>query len=377
MPKSKNGKSTNAPSWVVAGLLLLPLLLGACDLANLPTSTGTPSAKGPGQATSVPGGSGAGVTPVASDNSAPRSTPSVVADSGSGPSQVGAPWQVPAEQQAVVKVVEQVGSAVVTVVNKLDSSQGFSGEARGSGVIIDPSGHIITNNHVVQGAAADGLSVIFSDGTNSPATLVGSDSISDLAVLKVDHDVTATVSLGDSDKLKVGETVIAIGSALGDFQNTVTVGVISGLKRTLQNADGTNMENMIQTDAAINHGNSGGPLLDLSGKVIGINSAVVRSTDTSGLSSGDVAEGLGFAIPANTVKDVGTTDRHRRGGAPLSRRVVRARDTQAGRGLRPHRRERRSPGPRGPPERCRCGYTRLPSGPQSRRCGRAIERPGP
>ena len=123
-------------------------------------------------------------------------------------------------------------------------------------------------------------------------------------MLKVDHDVTATVSLGDSDKLKVGETVIAIGSALGDFQNTVTVGVISGLKRTLQNADGTSMENMIQTDAAINHGNSGGPLLDLSGKVIGINSAVVRSTDTSGQSSGDVAEGLGFAIPANTVKDV-------------------------------------------------------------------------
>ena len=175
MPKSKNGKSTSAPSWVVAGLLMLPLLLGACDLANLPTSTGTSSVKGTGQATSVPGGSGAGVTPVASDNSAPRSTPSVVAGSGSDPSQVGAPWQVPVEQQAVVKVVEQVGSAVVTVVNKLDGSSGFSGEARGSGVIIDPSGHIITNNHVVQGASTDGLSVIFSDGTNSPATLVGSD----------------------------------------------------------------------------------------------------------------------------------------------------------------------------------------------------------
>jgi 2-alkenal reductase len=99
----------------------------------------------------------------------------------------------------------------------------------------------------------------------------------------------------------VGETVIAIGSALGDFENTVTVGVVSGLNRTLQRDDGTNMENMIQTDAAINHGNSGGPLLNLSGEVVGINAAVVRGTTDS---SGDVAEGLGFAIPVNTVKIV-------------------------------------------------------------------------
>jgi 2-alkenal reductase len=95
--------------------------------------------------------------------------------------------------------------------------------------------------------------------------------------------------------------VIAIGSALGDFENTVTVGVVSGLNRTLQRDDGTNMENMIQTDAAINHGNSGGPLLNLSGQVVGINAAVVRGTTGS---SGDVAEGLGFAIPVNTVKSV-------------------------------------------------------------------------
>jgi 2-alkenal reductase len=106
--------------------------------------------------------------------------------------------------------------------------------------------------------------------------------------------------LGDSTKLRVGETVIAIGSALGDFQNTVTVGVISGLNRTLR-GPGINMENMIQTDAAINHGNSGGPLLNLSGEVIGINTAVVRGD--GGLGS-DVAEGLGFAIPAKTVRTV-------------------------------------------------------------------------
>jgi len=118
----------------------------------------------------------------------------------------------------------------------------------------------------------------------------------------VDARVPGFADLGDSSKLKVGETVIAIGSALGDFENTVTVGVVSGLNRTLQRDDGTNMENMIQTDAAINHGNSGGPLLNLSGQVIGINTAVVRNTGTT--TGGDVAEGLGFAIPVDTARTV-------------------------------------------------------------------------
>ncbi len=215
---------------------------------------------------------------------------------------------MPAEQQAVVKVVDKVSPAVVTVVNKLDSSQsGFGGEARGSGVIIDDQGHIITNNHVVEGAAEGGLTVIFSNGEDTPATLVGRDNISDLAVLKVDVPVPANAPLGNSENLRVGESVIAIGSALGDFRNTVTVGVVSGLHRTLTNDSGVNMTEMIQTDAAINHGNSGGPLLNLSGEVIGINAAVVRGTGTSTSpdgSGGDVAEGLGFAIPVDTVKSI-------------------------------------------------------------------------
>ena len=212
---------------------------------------------------------------------------------------------MPAEQQAIVKVVEQVSSAVVTVVNKLDSSQGFGGEARGSGVIVDSDGSIITNNHVVEGASEGGLSVIFTDGKTAAAQLLGRDPISDLAVLKVDQPVSATAQLGDSDNLKVGETVIAIGSALGDFRNTVTVGVVSGLDRTLSSDTGVNMTNLIQTDAAINHGNSGGPLLNLSGQVIGINTAVVRATST-GMTQDqtDVAEGLGFAIPASTVRTI-------------------------------------------------------------------------
>lgn len=213
----------------------------------------------------------------------------------------GTTWQVPAERQAAVQVVEQLSPAVVTVVNHMRPQGGMTGESLGSGVIIDNSGRIITNNHVIEGAAQNGLEVIFSDGETAPATLLGTDALSDIAVLKVDHAVQAVAQLGDSSKLKVGETVIAIGSALGDFENTVTVGVVSGLNRTLQRDDGTNMENMIQTDAAINHGNSGGPLLNLSGQVVGINAAVVRGTTGS---SGDVAEGLGFAIPVNTVKTV-------------------------------------------------------------------------
>lgn len=204
------------------------------------------------------------------------------------------------EQEAMVQVVERVGPAVVTVVNQLNPQlNGFGGEARGSGVIMDSSGLIVTNNHVVAGAGA--LQVIYSDGRKTDATLVGTDAISDLAVLRVSGSVPAVASFGDSSSLRPGQQVIAIGSALGDFQNTVTTGVISGLNRKLPGgANGVDMENLIQTDAAINHGNSGGPLLDLRGEVIGINTAVVRTSD----SSGDVAEGLGFAIAANTVKSI-------------------------------------------------------------------------
>jgi 2-alkenal reductase len=205
------------------------------------------------------------------------------------------------EQQAIVDVVNRVRPAVVTVVNKLDPSQGgFRGEALGTGMIVDTKGDIFTNNHVIAGAAPGGLSVILSNGDKVPATLVGADDVSDVAVLKIDRQITATVQLGDSDKLQVGQMTIAIGSALGDFKNTVTVGVVSGLNRTLPGAVGTDIEPMLQTDAAINHGNSGGPLLDLNGNVIGVNTAVVRGTGT------DVAEGLGFAIPVNTVKTITT-----------------------------------------------------------------------
>lgn len=205
--------------------------------------------------------------------------------------------------------VQQAGPAVVTVINTMPQTitrgrygnvvpgQGQTTQASGSGIIIDSRGYIVTNQHVV--ANQQSLQVIFADGTKVAATLVGEDVSTDLAVLKVDVKVPAIAQFGDSDKLELGQPVVAIGTALGDFVNTVTEGIVSGTHRQLDDASAS-VQDLIQTDAAINHGNSGGPLLDLEGKVIGINTAVVRNDGTMG----SVAEGLGFAIPSNTVSSV-------------------------------------------------------------------------
>ncbi len=195
---------------------------------------------------------------------------------------------------AIEDAVVKVGPAVVTVVNTL----GGGGQASGSGVIISPDGHILTNNHVVEGARQ--LEVIFPDGQSVVAQLIGTDPFADVAVIKIDGPVPAYADLGNSDTLSPGETVIAIGSPLGDFRNTVTVGVVSALGRTMQSESGYQMEDLIQTDAAINHGNSGGPLVNLAGQVVGLNTLVVRG---NGFTS-DQAEGLGFAVSVNVVKAV-------------------------------------------------------------------------
>jgi len=171
-------------------------------------------------------------------------------------------------------------------------------KSSGSGVIISPDGYILTNNHVVEDNQS--LDVIFANGDKASARLIGADQYADTAVIKVDVHVPAVAELGNSSALQPGEAVIAIGSALGDFKNTVTVGVVSATGRNLDSGNGFSLEGLIQTDAAINHGNSGGPLVNTLGQVIGINTAIVRN-DTS---SGDVAEGLGFAIPSSTVKNV-------------------------------------------------------------------------
>ena len=205
------------------------------------------------------------------------------------------------EEAVTMEVVARVSPAVVTVVNTLPPQSGFGGqlfqpEARGSGVIIESSGYIITNNHVVEDA--QDLSVLLQDGTKLPARLVGTDLFTDLAVIKVERQGLPTASLGDSDALRPGAHVVAIGSALGDFRNTVTSGVVSALGRNLDTGEGYQLEGLIQTDAAINHGNSGGPLLNLQGQVIGINTAIIRG----GVTSPSIAEGLGFAIPSNTAR---------------------------------------------------------------------------
>ena len=205
-------------------------------------------------------------------------------------------------ETAVTQSVQKVGPSVVTVVGTIPGQNTFFGQTgdqtvSGSGVFISDQGYIITNNHVVEGTKQ--VSIILSDGTDQKATVVGTDQYSDVAVLKTDGKVPAVATLGNSDTLNPGESVIAIGSPLGNFKNTVTVGVVSATGRSIDTGNGYQIENLIQTDAAINHGNSGGPLVDLAGEVIGINTLVVRNTN-----SGDVAEGLGFAIPVNTAQAV-------------------------------------------------------------------------
>ena len=200
----------------------------------------------------------------------------------------------------ITRVVEEIEPAVVTVVGTIPGTQTFFGrtadsQVSGSGFIISEDGYIVTNNHVIEDASA--LYVVLSDGTELEAEIVNRDIYADLAVLKVEGAMPAVAPLGSSEDLKPGETVIAIGSPLGTFRNSVTVGVVSATGRTLDTGEGYNMENLIQTDAAINSGNSGGPLVNLAGEVIGVNAVVVRGSSSSSAS----AEGLGFAIPSDTV----------------------------------------------------------------------------
>ncbi len=171
----------------------------------------------------------------------------------------------------------------------------------GSGFVLREDGHILTNAHVV-GAAVGGaaeLTVVFSDGEQTPAEIVGITSDYDLAVLKVDRTDLVPLALGDSDEVEVGQSVVAVGAPLG-LQGTVTSGIVSALNRPVQagDAEQTSFINAIQTDAAINPGNSGGPLLDSQGRVIGINSAIAQPPGQN--AAGSI--GLGFAIPSNQAR---------------------------------------------------------------------------
>lgn len=211
------------------------------------------------------------------------------------PAAAEAAASAPANGGSVVAVVERISPAVVTVLN-LDATGGEQGS--GSGIIIAPDNYVITNNHVVEDAQQ--LAIVLSDGTTRSAKLVGRDQYADVAVLRTDDGLPDGAQFGDSDTLQPGQTLIAIGSPLGNFKNTVTVGVLSATGRRLDTGDGFYMDDLLQTDAAINPGNSGGPLLDLQGRVMGLNTAIVRS-DGSGRT---VTEGLGFAVASNTVRAI-------------------------------------------------------------------------
>ncbi len=234
-------------------------------------------------------------TPGADVTATPR-TIVVVATPTLGPAAPAADDELEARR---IAVYERVAPAVVNITTQVLGSTFYRGvtpeEGSGSGFLWDTQGHIVTNNHVIQGAQR--IEVSFGGDASLPATVVGADPINDLAVIKVDT-VPADVQpmeLGTSDALKVGQTAIVIGNPFGQFERTMTQGIISAVNRTIE-TDSTVLRGVIQTDAAINRGNSGGPLLDSHGRLIGVNSAIYSPTGTSA--------GVGLAIPVDKVQKV-------------------------------------------------------------------------
>ncbi len=226
-----------------------------------------------------------------------------------------------AYSRAVVAVVDSVGPAVVSISGGKHQNQAAGDQAgAGSGVVIAPDGYILTNEHVIQNASS--LEVRLTDGTGLSATVIGKDPATDLAVIRANASFLPSSTLGSSDRLRVGQLTIAMGNPFG-FQSTVSTGVVSALGRALRSTQGRLIENIIQHTAPLNPGNSGGPLVDSTGKVVGINTAIIA-----------MAQGIGFAIPANTarwvVSQILTHGRVRRGflgiagrQRPLDRRTVR------------------------------------------------------
>ena len=235
---------------------------------------------------------------------AARGTPAAAPAAPSASSTTSATVHRTANSSAPLTIGEVAKDATPGVVEIVTSgsstgAQGAPGggttQAEGTGFVIDTAGHIVTNEHVVQGA--NSMTVTFDDQSTYRATLVGSDASTDLAVLKVNAPASLLhpVSFGDSSAMQVGDTVVAIGDPF-QLADTVTSGIVSATGREISSPNNTPIENAIQTDAAINHGNSGGPLLNLDGKVVGVNSQIQ--------SDGGGNEGIGFAIPSATVQRV-------------------------------------------------------------------------
>jgi len=212
-------------------------------------------------------------------------------------SAAGRPETLTEEESINVRIYKQASPAVANVLTKATEYDFFMDpvpvEGAGSGFLIDPRGYILTNFHVVAGAQT--VEVILGDKSRYPAKFVGADQRNDVALLKIEakDKQLASLPLGDSSTLQVGQKVLAIGNPFG-FQSTLTTGVVSALGRTVQTSQNTFIDEAIQTDASINRGNSGGPLINTHGEVIGINSAIYTPSGT--------AAGIGFAIPINTAK---------------------------------------------------------------------------
>ncbi len=202
-----------------------------------------------------------------------------------------------AYSRAVTTVVDRVGPSVVSIgVKRPDRAPdaayhgGDESAAAGSGVIVTPDGFILTNDHVVNGFPD--IRATFTDGRSAAAEVIGRDPATDLALLKVHNEVLPAAVLGDSDRLRPGQLVIALGNPFG-FQNTVSAGIVSALGRSLRSESGRLIEGIVQSDVAMNPGNSGGPLLDSAGRVVGINTAIIRS-----------GQGISFSVPVNTARFV-------------------------------------------------------------------------
>lgn len=196
------------------------------------------------------------------------------------------------ESSAIIDVAARVSPAVVRIVSTADpnATDPTATEGIGSGIIYDKNGWILTNHHVVSGGGK--LTVELKDGRRFDGTVYGIDTLTDLAIVKVEATDLPTAGIGDSSTLKVGQTTIAIGSPLGTYTSTVTSGILSATGRSID-VDNGRINNLLQTDTAINPGNSGGPLLDVGGNVIGINTAIAAN-----------ANGIGFAIPINIARPI-------------------------------------------------------------------------
>lgn len=215
---------------------------------------------------------------------------------------------VSSEGELVAQIATEVGASTVSITTEAASGRDLFGqsaiqEGAGTGIIISQDGYVMTNRHVVPEGTRN-VTVTLSDGTEyTDVTVVGRDTLNDIAFVKINNPgkQLAAAKIGDSSQIKVGQKVVAVGNALGQFQNTVTTGVISGLSRPVtaggESGEATEqLSNLFQTDAAINPGNSGGPLVNMSGEVIGMNTAVAAE-----------AEGIGFAIPVNDTKGLITS----------------------------------------------------------------------